>query len=148
MTALIFTFTIFITLTAILCGAYFRKAFYFVVPFLFLSAFAVTIESINYTGFAIDSSFIDEKAEGLILSVTETKDNYLVLLDFSDQDEPRLVKFLKVENKDEMKKAVTKPNQVLRFGKKSGKKTNGPESEGSGAEFEVIGIDESKEFGK
>lgn len=120
-------------------------------PFLFCAGSFVTLESINYTGYPVESRFIEQGEEGLILSVTETSGHFLVLLKFSGETEPRLVSFPKgVGNESEMKKAMEKQNAALKFGVKTAKngESQGENSGGDPADFEIIGIDQSKEFGK
>jgi len=148
MTLLVFTFTTITILTAILCAMSYRHLFFLITPLLFIFGFVVTIESTNYQGYPVESRFIERGAEGLILSVIETSDAYLVLLKFNGDDEPRLVSFLKSEiDQEALQKAKAGRNNVLKFGSESGNEANGQEAHGERG-VTVVPMNESEGFGK
>ena len=145
MTLLIFTFTTITILSVLLTS---KSAAIFLVPLLFALGFVTTLQVPNYQGYPIESHFIERGAEGLILSVIETSDAYLVLLKFNGDDEPRLVSFLKSEiDQEALQKAKAGRNLVLKFGSESGNGQDGQESRGERG-VTVVPMNQSEGFGK
>ncbi len=145
MTLLIFTFTTITILAALFVS---KRAAIFLVPLLFALGFVTTLQVPNYLGYAVESRFIEQGAEGLILSVIETSDAYLVLLKFNGDDEPRLVSFLKSEiDQESLQKAKAGQNQVLRFDGEFGNGQEGQEARGERG-VTVVPMNQSEGFGK
>lgn len=147
MTLLFFTFTLILTSAAILFALYMRHHLVLFVVAMFFMAFVFTTKTTDYIGYALDSEFVTDGSEALVLSLTETADSFYVVVLFKD-DEPRLIRIAKVDGDDEMSKAG-KGSKILRFGDVSGEafgKGDGTESERSGVR--VLDLNESTEFDK
>lgn len=139
--------------TATICGAtiltalYFKRGFFFTIPFVFAVAFGTVYNSTQFLGYSLDSSLIADGQEGVVLFSSEGDNTIYVLVMLKGDKQPRLVSMPKTE---EAQKEMKKKNgaTVIKFGKKAG---GGTMSDGNGGEappFEIRTFGDSGIGGK
>lgn len=120
MTYLVLGFTGFIVLVYAIVEIFLPKYIHFVIPLLFLAALGAIYKSTDFIGYAVDSSFIPDGKEAIVLYQSKNDPFLYFTVFFKGEHEPRLVKMKDSEDNDQESKKSQNSNEpmIIRFGKK------------------------------
>jgi hypothetical protein len=149
MTLLIFAFTGVLAVIFGVVSILRPKWMIFAIPFSFAFAFFVQTQVVNYVGYALDSSLVEEGREAAVLSSVEGRDWIYYMVKFSDESVPRLVKFPATKANDEESKKKS-DGKVIKFTKKktAGNGAAGAGEPSDGPSFQIIDPQQSETMGK
>jgi len=138
MTILIATFT---ALTVIICAVsfyFFRSLQILMLPVLFLTAFATTVLSVDYTGYSVDYTLLGNQ-QFMLLSATQDGETIYLVIRPVDEQEPRFVRIPKTEDNEALvKKAKEGGLLVLQFGGAGDSVDSDVPGDGGGNNIEIV----------
>lgn len=92
------------------------------IPLVFAGLFAIYVMVPNYLGYSVDSEYVNGK-EAIVLQVSQMGEWYYLLVRFTEDEEPRLVRVPATESNkdkvDQLEGADEGKTKMIRFGANS-----------------------------